>query len=132
MTNPRFQDAPQMMFRQGYEPVQTLPTNGPDNAFADRICRRAAWRRFQHLDSEPFYRLVEVFGKNAIAIVKQVFVSLLEPNGLTQLLQRPGGTGMGGDVAMDQAPAVVLDHNKDVHPNPELQQQLVGDPFLAL
>jgi acyl-CoA reductase-like NAD-dependent aldehyde dehydrogenase len=27
-----------------------------------------------------------VFGENAIAIVKQVFVSLFEPNGLTQLL----------------------------------------------
>ena len=30
----------------------------------------------QHRDSEPFYRVVEVFGKDAIAIVKQVFVSL--------------------------------------------------------
>jgi hypothetical protein len=55
-----------------------------------------------------------VFGENAIAIVKQVFVSLFEPNGLTQLLQRPSGTRMGCDVAMDQAPAVVFDHNKDV------------------
>jgi hypothetical protein len=53
-------------------------------------------------------------GKNAIAIVKQVFVTVFEPDGLTQLLQRPGGTGMGSDVAMDQAPAVVFDHNKDV------------------
>jgi hypothetical protein len=55
-----------------------------------------------------------VYGENAIAIVKQVFVSLFEPNGLTQLLQRPSGTGMGGDVAVDQAPAVVPDHNKHV------------------
>jgi hypothetical protein len=55
-----------------------------------------------------------VFGKNAIAIVKQVFVSLLEPDGLTQLLQCPSGTGMGGDVAMDQATAAVLDHDKHV------------------
>jgi hypothetical protein len=52
--------------------------------------------------------------KNAIAIVKQVFVSLFESDGLTQLLQRPGGTWMDSDVAMDQAPTVVLDHNKDV------------------
>jgi hypothetical protein len=55
-----------------------------------------------------------VFGKNAIAIVKQVFVSLFEPDGLAQLLQRPSGTWMGGDVAMDQAPAVVLDHHEHV------------------
>jgi hypothetical protein len=49
-----------------------------------------------------------VFGKNAIAIVKQVFVSLFEPDGLAQLLQRPSGTWMGGDVAMDQAPAAMF------------------------
>jgi hypothetical protein len=55
-----------------------------------------------------------VVSKNAIAIVKQVFVSLFEPDGVTQLLQRPSGTWMGGDVAMDQAPAVVLDHDKHV------------------
>src|SRR5271156_902589 len=52
--------------------------------------------------------------KNAIAIVKQVLVSLSESNGLAQLLQRPGGTWMGGDVAVDQAPAVVLDHHEYV------------------
>src|ERR1700724_3298591 len=58
--------------------------------------------------------LVEVFGKNTIAIVKQVFVSLFEPDGLAQLLERPGGTWMGGDVAMDQAPAAVLNDHKHI------------------
>jgi hypothetical protein len=53
-----------------------------------------------------------VFGENSIAVVKQVFVSLFEPNGFTQLLQRPSGTWMGGNVAVDEAPAVVLDYNK--------------------
>ena len=65
-------------------------------------------------DSEPSYRLVEVLGKNAIAIVKQVFVAFFESDGLAQLLQSPSGTGMGGDVAMNQAPALVLDHHKHV------------------
>jgi hypothetical protein len=55
-----------------------------------------------------------VFGKNAIAIMKQVCVSLLESDGLAQLLQRPSGTRMGCDVAMDQSPAVVLDENKHI------------------
>jgi hypothetical protein len=55
-----------------------------------------------------------VFSKNAIAIVKQVCVLLFESDGLAQLLQRPSGTWMGGDVAMDQAPAVVLDHDKHI------------------
>jgi hypothetical protein len=33
-----------------------------------------------------------VFGKNTIAIMQQVFVPILQPDGLTQLLQRPQGT----------------------------------------
>jgi hypothetical protein len=37
-----------------------------------------------------------------------------ESDGLAQLLQRPSGTWMGGDVAMDQAPAVVLDDHKHI------------------
>jgi hypothetical protein len=46
--------------------------------------------------------------------VKQVFVLLFESDGLAQLLQRPSGTWMGGDVAMDQASAVVLDDHKHI------------------
>jgi hypothetical protein len=49
-----------------------------------------------------------VLGKNAIAIVKQVCVLIFKSDGLAQLLQRPSGTGMSSDVAMDAAPAVVL------------------------
>jgi hypothetical protein len=43
---------------------------------------------------------LKVLGENTIAIVKQVLVSLVEPDSLAQLLKRPGRTRMGGDVAM--------------------------------
>jgi hypothetical protein len=55
-----------------------------------------------------------MFGKNTIAIVRQVFVSLFEPDDLAKLLERPGGAWMGGDVAMDQPPAAVLDHHEHI------------------
>jgi hypothetical protein len=55
-----------------------------------------------------------VLGKNTVAIVKQVFVSLFEPDSLAQLLKRPSGTWMARDVAMDQTAAVMLDHHKHV------------------
>jgi len=76
----------------------------------------------QHLDSEPSYRLVELFGKNTIAIVKQVFVSPFKSDGLAKLLKRPGGSWMGRDVAMDQAPAAVLDNHEHIQ-----QQERDGD-----
>jgi len=52
--------------------------------------------------------------EDAVAIVNQEFVSLFGPDGLTQLLQRPGGTRMRYDVAMDQAATAMLDHHEHV------------------
>jgi hypothetical protein len=46
--------------------------------------------------------------------MKQVFVPVLQSYRLAQLLQRPGRTGMCRDVAMDQAPAAVLNHHENV------------------
>jgi hypothetical protein len=39
--------------------------------------------------------------KDAVAIVNQESVSIFIPDRFTQLLQRPSGTRMGCDVAMD-------------------------------
>src|SRR5216684_2024155 len=55
-----------------------------------------------------------MISEDTVAIVKQVFVLVLQSSCLTQLLQRPGGTRMGGDIAMDQSAAAVLDHHKHV------------------
>src|ERR1700731_2650554 len=46
--------------------------------------------------------------------MKQVFVLILKSSRLAQLLQRPGRTWMCGDVAMDQAPAAVLNHHEHI------------------
>jgi hypothetical protein len=59
---------------------------------------------------------------NTIATVKQVLVSLFEPDGLAKLLERPGGTRMRGGVTMNQAPAAVLDHHEHMQ-----QPQRGGD-----
>ena len=102
-----------MRFGKRNQPIQTLTPNRTDDSFADRIGHRTARRRLQYPDSEPFYRFVHVLGENAVAIVKQVFVPVLEPDGLAQLLQRPGGSRVGGDVAMNQTAGKVLDHHED-------------------
>jgi hypothetical protein len=57
---------------------------------------------------------VEIAAEDSGAIDSGRALPALQADGLTQLLQRPSGTWMGGDVAMDQAPAVVLDHDKHV------------------
>ena len=77
--DPGFQNGPQMRFGNGDQPIQALAPNRADDSLADCIRFRAAWRRFQHLDAKSVHRFVEVLGKDAIAIMKEVLVSLLEP-----------------------------------------------------
>jgi len=43
MFDPRTESAPQVRFRHGNEPVQTLSANGPNHSLADRICHGATW-----------------------------------------------------------------------------------------
>ena len=46
--------------------------------------------------------------------MKQVFIPAFQSNRLAQLLQRPGSTRMGGDIAMDQSAAAVLNYHEYV------------------
>ena len=80
-----------MRFGHRNQPVETLAPNRADEALADRVGLGTTWWRFKDLDTEVMDRFVEVCGKDAIAIMQQVPVSRIEPDGLAQLLQGPGG-----------------------------------------
>ena len=101
-----------MRFSQGNQPIEAPSADGPDDSFANRISRWTSRRGFQYFDPELHNRLVEVSGKNTIAIMQQVFVPILQPDGLTQLLQRPHCTRMGGHIAVNQASGAMLDHHE--------------------
>jgi hypothetical protein len=102
-------------FRQGNEPVQTLSTNRPDDALADRIHLRTVRRGFQNSDPERPDRLVKFAGEDTVAIMNQKSVSVTEANHLTQLLQCPGSAWMSRHVVVDQSPAAMLDDHKHIH-----------------
>jgi len=70
VSNPGFQNGPQMRFGNGDQPIQALAPNLADDSFTDRIRFRAARRRFQHLNAKSIHRFVEVLGKDAIAIMQ--------------------------------------------------------------
>jgi hypothetical protein len=70
VSNPGFQNGPQMRFGNGDQPIQALAPNRADDSFTDRIRFRAARRRFQHLNAKSVHRFVELLGKDAIAIMQ--------------------------------------------------------------
>ena len=67
--------------------------------------------------------------KDAVAIVNQESVSLFIPDHLTQVLQRPGGTRMGCDIATDQPAAALLAPPGILVRDPSNQRlNLLGNP----
>ena len=135
MSDPRFESAPQLGFRQRDQPVQALPANCADDSFADRIRLRAARRGFQYLNSELADRLVEMTREDGVSIVEQESVWLSVPDHLPQLLQGPGRSRMRGDVAMDQAAAAVLDDHEYIQHAErrcDRDEEIAGDDSLRV
>jgi hypothetical protein len=52
--------------------------------------------------------------ENAVAIMKQVLVTILDRDGFAQLLQSPSGSRTRGDVVMNHAATTVLDYQEHV------------------
>jgi len=71
-----------MRFGYWYDPIQALAPNCANNSFADRIDFRTMRRRFQNLDAKSAHRFVEMRSKDAVAIMQQVLISVLEPDSL--------------------------------------------------
>ena len=101
-----------MRFSQGNQPIEALLADSPDDSFADRVGRWTLRRGFQYFEPEPHHGFVEVLGKNAVSIMQQVFVPLLQSNRLTQLLQRPSRRWVCGNIAMNQGSSAMLDDHE--------------------
>src|ERR1035441_866397 len=103
-----------MRFRKGTQPIEALAPDGADDSFANRVGLWTSRWRFQHGDAEVRDGFVQMRGKDTIAIVKQILISVFQSNRLAQLLQDPSRCRMAGDVAMNQAAAAVLNHHEHV------------------
>src|SRR5437660_12650700 len=88
MFDPALERTPQMGFRQRYEPVQTLATDRPDHPFAEAVRHWTARRRFQNMQPEAADRGIELPREDAVAVMKQITVADIKPEGLAQLLAR--------------------------------------------
>ena len=66
--------------------VKALPPYGSDHPLANRIrLRRPRWR-FQHAQAQRLDRFIQMLREDAIPIMNQVTVSIVETNNFSQLL----------------------------------------------
>ena len=112
--DPKSQGTPQMSFRERNEPVQTLATYRPDHPFAEAVRHRTARRRFQNAQPQAADRGVELPREDAVAVMKQITVADIKPEGLAQLLARLSRRRVRRHIAVNQPSTAMLDHHQYV------------------
>jgi len=98
------------------EPVETLRSDGADEALGVRVCPGCADRCVDHLDPFAAEDLVEGGAELAVAVMDQE-VRPLEQAGEAQvarLLRHPRTRRIGGAAGQVDAPAFQLDEKEDV------------------
>src|SRR5215831_12900581 len=114
MGHPFLHDAVEMPLVQRDHKVQTLSPQSPDDPFADRIGHGRPYWRFDHVQPHVTYGLVNVFGEDDIPVMDENAVRVVSRNGFAELLPGPLRRGMGCDIDVEEPPAGMLNHHKDI------------------
>src|ERR671918_3071218 len=79
------------------------------NGFLPRAVRRGK----DFLDTHPLHAVPKLLAVDLVAVAEEIGWGGLVREGVDELLGRPGGGGMRGDVEVDYAPAVMGKHNEN-------------------
>src|SRR5439155_20957223 len=107
------QGAPQMPFAEAEDVIQTLAPDRADEPLREGVLPRAVGRRQDLIDPHALHSLSERVSVDLIAIAEEVGRGGVVRERVHDLLGRPGGGGMVGDVEVEDAPAIVGEHNED-------------------
>ena len=108
------QDSLQVELVENDNPVQTLPTNGSDHAFAIRILPGCSRCDRHFVDPHALDAFPEKVSVDAISVSDHVARDLVEGKRFGDLLSRPLGRGMGGDIEVNDATTIVAQHDETV------------------
>ena len=92
-----------MLLGQRDNPIQAFTPERPDEPFAERIRLWAPHGCFDHFKAQVRYRIVESGGEDCVVVVEDKSVRVVRGNGLTQLLEGPGGGRMRRHVEVNNA-----------------------------
>jgi len=107
------QDAAQVPVVEHEDMTQTLAPDRADEPLGKGILLRAVGRCRHFPDPHALQPLPERMAVDHVAITEEIGRRGLVWEGVHDLLGRPGGDGMLGDVEVQDAPAVVGEHDED-------------------
>src|SRR5439155_16326809 len=106
------QGAAQVPFAKDEDVIQTLAPDGADEPLREGILPGAVSRREDFTYAHALHALAERVAVDRVAIVEEVGRGGVVREGVHDLLGRPGSSGILGDVEVEDAPAIVCEHDK--------------------
>ena len=107
------QGAAQVPFAKDEDVIQALAPDGADEPLREGVLPRAVRRREDFTDAHALHALPEHVTVDRVAIAEEVGRGGVVREGVHDLLGRPGSGGMLGDIEVEDAPAVVGEHDED-------------------
>ena len=114
MRNPLFQQTAKVSLAKRDDEMEKLSAHCADEPLAVRICLRGSCRCPQHLEPERQQLLIQRLREDRVAVMDYELVAVVTGKGFTKLLQRPGGSRMTSDIAVQNPPRANFHQHKDV------------------
>jgi hypothetical protein len=106
------QNSAEMIFVENDHMIQTLAADRTDHSFDESILPRTPGRCDHFLDLHPHDSPQKLFAVNLVTVSQQETRRRFVWARLDELLRRPGGRRMLGDIEMQHTPAIVRHHNQ--------------------
>src|SRR2546426_7946898 len=107
------QGAAQVSFPKDEDVIQTLAPDGADKPLREGVLPWAVRRREDFTDAHALHALPEHVTVDRVAIAEEVGRRRVVREGVHDLLGGPVGSGVFGHVEVDDAPAVVSEHDEN-------------------
>src|SRR6266403_2748335 len=107
------QGAAQVSFAKDEDMIQTLAPDGADKPLRERVLPWAVRRRQDFTDAHALHALPEHVPVDRVAIAEEVGRRGVVREGVHDLLGGPVGSGVFGHVEVDDAPAMVNEHDEN-------------------
>jgi hypothetical protein len=109
----RREDSSKVRLAENDDMVQALAPDRADQSLREGVLPRAVRRRQDFTDGHALEALAEHLTVDRVAVAKEVGGGGVVREGVHDLLGRPGGGGMLGDIEVEDAPPVVGEHDED-------------------
>src|SRR6266481_9554189 len=107
------QETAQVPFAKDEYMIQTLAPDGADEPLREGVLPRAVRRREDFTDAHALHAMPEHMTVDRVAIAEEIGGGGVVREGVHDLLGRPGSSGTLGDIEVEDAPAVVGEHDED-------------------